>query len=291
MAIRIVDDTYTDGKDFPNGSELYIEGVQVGFVEIQGEVIWLFAEPPIKPTNFFASDSVIAEVTCTWDVVADVTYELFRAGASVANNVSSPYVDNFVGTADYFIRGHNADGFADSDPDSGTGLPQPFTSPLIITSSGSYTAGSHFPSDTLINIQCMGGGGGGGMNNGTWHGLGGGASSVTIGSGSFSNSATITATVGAGGAGGDGTYTAPNPGGNGGTSNFSTTSSNGGIGGKYEAGGDSTGASSAWGTGGTGGDNGSATAGGVGAGGGGNGGGSISGTGAAGGRGEIRLTW
>jgi len=154
MSIKIVSDTYPYGINFPNGSELYIEGVQVGYVEMQGEVIWLFAEPPIKPENFFASDSVVAEVTCTWNSMVDVTYELFRAGVSIANNVSSPYVDNFIGTADYFVRGHNTDGFADSDPDSGTGLPQPFTSPLIITSSGSYTAGSHFPAGVAVAIQC-----------------------------------------------------------------------------------------------------------------------------------------
>jgi len=151
-------------------------------------------------------------------------------------------------------------------------------SPVIITSSGDYVAGTDFPANTDITIQVLGGGGAGGYAEFTNGGAGGQASDLVTATQSISSGTTVSAVVGGGAGNSDFNGVVATGGANG---------ANGGCG--YGNG--CNGEDSAWGSGGSGGVGFTpATGGGVGAGGGGSAGGTLTNPG-SGGRGEIRLSW
>jgi len=156
-------------------------------------------------------------------------------------------------------------------------------SPVIITSSGTYVAGTDFPANKDITVECLGGGGSGGYAQFSNGGAGGYASNLVTDTISISNGTTVSATIGGGGSSGGG-----------GTSTFDSVSSPGagkGSDGGCGFGNGCAGENSVWGSGGAGGVGfGAPGSGGVGAGGGGTAGGNAAPPG-SGGRGEIRLSW
>ena len=250
-----------NGVDIPNGADLFVDGVQVQSIEVDGIPVWGLTEAPGTVDDFSASDDQYGQVEVNWTPTTGLPsphYDLYRDGILIAEKIQPGYVDVVIpGTYTYYIIAYNSDGSTTSNYDDGTSLVPVIgdvtidynsvsgSNPETVTgSNGSFT---FTPPEGVTEVEvCMIGGGGSGSIGGTKqyfgacyvlsNGYGGYAGQIVNQNVSVTPGTPVTVTIGRGGASvpEDTNMNAGNPGS---PTSFGSLTASGGAGGDFTIGG------------------------------------------------------
>ena len=90
---------------------------------LSGYGVFQETQAPLPISDFTATDDETEQVTCTWTEGGDTeTVDIYKDGVILDSYISSPYIDTFVGTAEYYVVSNNLGGSTESNRDSGTGV-------------------------------------------------------------------------------------------------------------------------------------------------------------------------
>jgi len=201
-----------NGQTLENGAPLLVDGVQAQNVMCNGVEVWINNYVADAPTGFLASDGETDQITFTWTLPVDqgvptCSYEVRNVALEVIATAGvgvTTAIATAMGSASdtYSVYSINSVGESiASNSDAGSSV-APYSgppSPVTITVSGDYVAGTDFPAGVELTI-CMAGAGGSGSSNGNDYTIGGGYAGEIVSSAiTFGSDEIVTATIGVGG--------------------------------------------------------------------------------------------
>jgi len=231
---------YIGDTNIPDGNPLKLGDVQADKIMLGDTQVWINSVAPSAITDFVMTDNYVGTtLTFTFTPATGIptpTHDLYQNDVLLVSDVSSgDTITATLQSADYKVKAVNVVTSVDSNVSNAVAY-LGMESPIILVAGTPYLAGTDFPAETPLTINCQAGGGGGGRafaEISGWFPAGGGGASggnhnvvVTI---PLSTPA-ITPLIGAGGEGATAYGTA---GSEGGASSFgSYASATGGDGGK-----------------------------------------------------------